>query len=156
MWRWQLSEQSGELSDGPTHLFTLISTENTANTHCNKDWLHFLETNLTLKRSSSLFLLRHFSAVAQVWSDFRTSLNPPPWTLDLRFYLQMGKSQQRSPCLYTGPWTPQSVNRTGPWTPHLVTCLWKSVSCLWVTVTAPPDVSFGKPFSAFSSQRQNI
>lgn len=39
---------------------------------------------------------------------------------------------------------------------HLVTCLWKSVSCLWVTVTAPPDVSFGKPFRAFSNQRQNV
>lgn len=39
---------------------------------------------------------------------------------------------------------------------HLVTCLWKSVSCLWVTVTAPPDVSFGKPFRAFSNQRQKV
>lgn len=39
---------------------------------------------------------------------------------------------------------------------HLVTCLWNSVSCLWVTVTAPPAVCFGNPFSAFSSQRQNI
>lgn len=39
---------------------------------------------------------------------------------------------------------------------NLVTCLWKSVSCLWVTCTAPPDVSFGKPFNEFSSQRQKV
>lgn len=39
---------------------------------------------------------------------------------------------------------------------HLVTCLWKSVSCLCVTWMAPPVVSFGKPFSEFSSQRQNV
>lgn len=39
---------------------------------------------------------------------------------------------------------------------HLVTCLWKSVSCLCVTWMAPPVVSLGKPFSEFSSQRQNV
>lgn len=39
---------------------------------------------------------------------------------------------------------------------HLVTCLWKSVSCLCVTWRAPPEVSFGKPFSEFSSQRQKV
>lgn len=39
---------------------------------------------------------------------------------------------------------------------HLVTCLWKSVSCLCVTWMAPPVVSFGNPFSEFSSQRQNV
>ena len=39
---------------------------------------------------------------------------------------------------------------------HLVTCLWKSVSCLCVTVTAPTVVSFGKPFKEFSNHRQKV
>lgn len=43
-----------------------------------------------------------------------------------------------------------------PGATHLVTCLWKSVSCLCVTWMAPPVVSFGNPFSELSSQRQNV
>lgn len=50
------------------------------------------------------------------------------------------------------------LRRSSTWSrpPHLVTCLWKSVSCLWVTVMAPPDVSLGKPLRACSNQRQKV
>lgn len=87
--RSQLSEQSGELSDGPTHLFTLLST---------------------------------------------------------------GKQADAAVTMVTEP----TVAERGAGPSHLVTCLWKSVSCLWVTVMAPPDVSLGKPLRACSNQRQNI
>lgn len=86
----QLSEQPGELSDGPAHLLTLLGTAEEAQ---------------PLPRRQ-----RH------------THARPA----------------------------------SGPRPPHLVTCLWKSVSCLWVTVMAPADVSLGKPLRACSNQRQKV
>lgn len=38
----------------------------------------------------------------------------------------------------------------------LVTALWKSVNCLWVTVTAPPELSVGKAFNTCSNHTQNV
>lgn len=125
----------------------------------------FPET-LPFQSSNSIGRLSHFAKshksfmqelplVSQQWSSRLPLPLPPNVSKTKKSDLVLQHQQVKDSYRYSLV-NSLIAQQTGLHSSALVTCLWKSVSCLCVTDKAPPAVSFGRPFSVDSSQRQNV